>query len=76
LIVGASDVSPGVAHAFAYSGGAMRDLGTLGGGYSAAFGVNDRGDIVGEAETADGDVHAFLYRDAIMHDLTRIGTTP
>jgi probable HAF family extracellular repeat protein len=38
------------------------DLGTLGGTYSAAHGINDNGDmIVGVAETAAGDMHATLW---------------
>ena len=48
----------------------MTDLGTLGGAYSIALGVNDLGHIVGESETANGDVHGFIYRDGMMHDLS------
>jgi probable HAF family extracellular repeat protein len=47
----------------------MRDLGTLGGSFSVAFGINERGDIVGEAETAAGDIHAFLFRRGTMIDV-------
>jgi probable HAF family extracellular repeat protein len=53
-------------HAFAYDSnqGAMRDLGTLRGGYSFAMGINGAGDIVGES-----DGSAFLYRNGQMMDL-------
>lgn len=38
----------------------MIDLGTLGGFYSSANGINDVGQIVGGSNTADGTGHAFL----------------
>ena len=53
----------------------MRDLGTLGGAWSEAVAVNERGQIVGTADTEtndkDGDPirHAFLWDDGKMRDL-------
>jgi probable HAF family extracellular repeat protein len=51
----------------------MVDLGTLGGQYSEALGVNDVGDIVGWSEGPHDANHAFLYRDGVMHDLGSLG---
>src|SRR5262244_1097699 len=47
----------------------LTDLGTLGGTFSQAFGVNDKGWVVGFS-TTEGDVglHAFLWRDGVMTD--------
>jgi probable HAF family extracellular repeat protein len=61
-VVGQSFTTSGVQHAFLYSGsGPMQDLGTLG-GESAAFGVNDSGQVVGMAYVyaSSGPWHAFL----------------
>src|SRR5215203_4285208 len=39
----------------------VQDLGTLGGTYSTAYGINDSGKVVGYSRTNDGYEHAFLY---------------
>ena len=51
------------------NGGKLTDLGTLGGPYSEAFGINDAGQIVGEALNASGQRRAFLYENSVMTDL-------
>jgi probable HAF family extracellular repeat protein len=50
------------------------DLGTLGGGSSGAYGINEGGQVVGESETAAGLTHAFLWEAGTgMQDLGTLG---
>jgi probable HAF family extracellular repeat protein len=54
-------------------GGAMIDLGTLGGNGSYGYGINDSGQVTGQSlTTEDASYHAFLY-DGAMHDLGTLG---
>jgi len=48
---------------------AVTDLGTLGGNSSAAFSINNNGQIVGQAETSSGSIHPFLWQSGTMIDL-------
>jgi probable HAF family extracellular repeat protein len=52
----------------------MMDLGTLGGTYSAAYGISDCGQIVGAAYiSGDTTYHAFLYEHGVMKDINPTG---
>ena len=57
----------GAPHAFLWQPGAdpgqgtMIDLGTLGGLYSVANGMNGSGKVVGQSTIASGDWHAFVW---------------
>lgn len=69
-VVGAAD---GVAFLWTEEGGVL-ELGTLGGPFSRAFAINDRGMVVGEAQTSEGNYHAFLWTEATgMEDLGTLG---
>src|SRR5689334_9614752 len=58
------------------------DLGSLGGGHSEAFDVNDSNQVVGIALDASGAHRAFLFSDANGNgvadagEMTNLGTLP
>ena len=53
----------------------VTDLGTLGGVYSIARGINERGQVVGYATLPNWEPHAFLWEDGRMTDLGTAGRT-
>ena len=54
--------------AFLWTGGAIKNIGTLGGAAAFAFGVNSAGTVVGGSLTASGSLHGFIYNNGIMTD--------
>jgi len=56
------------AHAALWNGGAVQDLGTLGGQTSEAHAVNNSGVVVGVSDSSAGP-RAFLWKDGSMQDL-------
>jgi probable HAF family extracellular repeat protein len=68
LVVGSSLTLSRASHAVLWRDRRIVDLGTLGGDFSAAAGVNNRRWVVGESETGAGS-HAFLWRRGQMTDL-------
>src|ERR1039458_6025678 len=50
------------------------DLGTLGGTFSIAYGINDRGQVDGFATVpGDGLTHAFVWKNGPLVDLGTLG---
>lgn len=77
-VAGRSHVGPGgYSHAFLYENGVMKDIGTLGGLFSYAWGINNNGQVVGHSYTSVGDntQHAFLFDGTSMVDLGTLGGT-
>ena len=87
-VTGASDATNGLpTHAFLYRNGTRTDLGTLGGSYSAAAGVNEQGYVVGYSWTGQSGSctpspysptvqHAFLSVNGKMTDLGNLASQP
>jgi probable HAF family extracellular repeat protein len=78
-VTGDSNISnnSSATHAFLYSAGKMRDLGTLPGGtLSYGYGINNSGQVVGQSAVNSGATiyHAFLYSGS-MSDLGTLGGT-
>lgn len=55
--------------AFLYRNCALQDLGSLGGGTSAARGLNDHDQVVGYSKNRDGFNRAFLWANGGMTDM-------
>lgn len=78
VVGGASAGGADLGHAALWSGGSVRDLGTLGNGLSSeALGVNNLGQVVGWSATDGGSLgaHAFLAAGAGLVDLTPASDT-
>ncbi len=59
----------GFATAFSYNSYTVTDLGTLGGTFSQAGGLNNRGSVAGfSTPPGDQNVHAFLWQNGVMTD--------
>lgn len=58
---------------FLWRDGVFFGLGTLGGNFSTAVALNDKGHVVGTASVANGALHAFVYREGAMLDLGTLG---
>lgn len=62
-------------HAFVWPAGQeIQDLGTFGGPFSSALGVNDNGQVIGSAHADQSATHAFLWdKREGMRDLGTLG---
>jgi probable HAF family extracellular repeat protein len=70
----AGAVVGGNGEAFLYSGGSMRLLGYLpGGNWSAAYGINDLGEVVGYGTIAPGVFRAFYWNGSSLTPLGTLG---
>lgn len=61
--------------ALSTTGVPIRDLGTFGGTWSAATGINAAGSVVGQIGSANGEVHAFHWTRSSFTNLTPSGAT-
>src|SRR5205085_10999141 len=59
IAIGSADTGDASTHHAYFVADSFVDLGALGGKNSAAYDVNDNGQVVGEADTAGGAHHAF-----------------
>lgn len=77
-VVGRYQNSDGVNHGYLYSRASrpqyqVTDLGTLGGGFSIAYGLNNAGAVAGAANLPSQASRGFLWRDGKMADLGTLG---
>jgi probable HAF family extracellular repeat protein len=72
-VAGYADFSGGWTFAFIYSHSTITDIGTFGQDLSAAYDINDKGDVVGYSFAPSGQggwlPRAFLYQRGVMTEL-------
>jgi probable HAF family extracellular repeat protein len=77
-VVGSSPTAAGFTHAFLWGRGAIRDLGTLGGSSSHAYGINAEGEVVGGSRTPGRPPQQrgprFLWANGQIVDLNTVAT--
>jgi probable HAF family extracellular repeat protein len=74
VAAGFERTASGQVHAARWTGGIAADLGTLGGTFSYAYGINSAGDVAGLSGIAgDTSQHAFRYQNGAMSDLGTLG---
>lgn len=72
----AIDAAGVVQHAFLYSAGKMKDLGTLGSGtVSSGLAINASGQVAGYSWLDATNFHAFRYAGGMLQDLGTFGGT-
>ncbi len=76
-VAGAVTFPNGYYNAIMWKDGETKNLGTLGGNYSKASGINDNGQIVGYSSLSqiddDSVTHPFLWENGVMKDLGSFG---
>lgn len=55
--------------AYLWQNGVVTNLGTLGGTFSDAFGINDAGQVVGQTTIGGIEIHAYRWQNDAMTDL-------
>jgi probable HAF family extracellular repeat protein len=67
------DESEHAVRAAVLAGGRKRNLGTLGGSFSNARGMNNRGEVVGGSLMPGDEIfHAFIFTQGLMRDLNEM----